>query len=415
MPSCSSSRLTRITGMPASLACTIAGLMASVSAGETTITSTPRVTKSSMMATWSANEVCVAGDLVSIVTSIPSAPASAAASSKKSVAVLNTPVTSGGVHPMTIPSSVSPPPSPGASPSGSLVPLQAASASARASRGATLRRAVLMVVLLSSASAGCVPAVDDQFGTGHVRHVATQDEGDGSCDLLRAAEPARRPGVGEPALVRLRIRGAVNGSAHQGRHRGPRAHRDRADALRGVVDGDAPGEHDQARLGDVVGDLAGDGDDACLTRDVDDCAAAGAHHHRDGLPREAEGGAQVELEDPVPHLIGGLRRGREGVDAGAVDQGVQPTEALERLVDEVVGGTGLGQVVLDEDDLAAGGHLAWPARGRWRTRCRWSRPSAGRPGARRLRPCEPRFVADLDVPVRTAEKHMRTSDVNGRD
>src|SRR5665647_1873254 len=227
MPSCSSSRLTRITGMPASLACTIAGLMASVSAGETTITSTPRVTKSSMMATWSANEVCVAGDLVSIVTSIPS----------------------GGVHPMTIPSSVSPPPSPGASPSGSLVPLQAASASARASRGATLRRAVLMVVLLSSASAGCVPAVDDQFGTGHVRHVATQDEGDGSCDLLRAAEPARRPGVGEPALVRLRIRGAVNGSAHQGRHRGPRAHRDRADALRGVVDGDAPGEHDQARLG----------------------------------------------------------------------------------------------------------------------------------------------------------------------
>src|SRR5665647_1475724 len=318
MPSCSSSRLTRITGMPASLACTIAGLMASVSAGETTITSTPRVTKSSMMATWSANEVCVAGDLVSIV--------------------------------MSIPSGVSPPPSPGASPSGSLVPLQAASASARASRGATLRRAVLMVVLLSSASAGCVPAVDDQFGTGHVRHVATQDEGDGSCDLLRAAEPARRPGVGEPALVRLRIRGAVDGSAHQGRHRGPRAHRDRADALRGVVDGDAPGEHDQARLGDVVGDLAGDGDDACLTRDVDDCAAAGAHHHRDGLPREAEGGAQVELEDPVPHLIGGLRRGREGVDAGAVDQGVQPTEALERLVDEVVGGTGLGQVVLDEDD-----------------------------------------------------------------
>src|SRR3972149_2542787 len=55
-----------------------------------------------MIATWSAKAICVAGDCEMTSTSNPLALASSAASSKKSVAVWNTPVMSGGVQPMTM-------------------------------------------------------------------------------------------------------------------------------------------------------------------------------------------------------------------------------------------------------------------------------------------------------------------------
>src|SRR3970040_707274 len=61
-----------------------------------------------MIATWSANATWVAGDRLMTSTAIPCFLASAAAFSKKSVAVLNTPVMSGGVQPITTLGSLGP-------------------------------------------------------------------------------------------------------------------------------------------------------------------------------------------------------------------------------------------------------------------------------------------------------------------
>ncbi len=91
-----------ITGIPALFASRMAGFSASVSAGEIAITSTSFEMKSSTIATWSANATCVAGERLRIFTLNPFLFASAAPFSKKSVAVLKTPVMSGGVQPITI-------------------------------------------------------------------------------------------------------------------------------------------------------------------------------------------------------------------------------------------------------------------------------------------------------------------------
>jgi hypothetical protein len=129
-----------ITGMLASLARFTAGLIASVSAGEMAITSTLRETKSSMIATWSAKAVWVAGERLSTLTLNPAALASLAAFSKNSVAVLNTPVMSGGVQPITISCCQRPPSPPPPSPPRPHAPTSSA-ITARSAR-VLLRRAI---------------------------------------------------------------------------------------------------------------------------------------------------------------------------------------------------------------------------------------------------------------------------------
>src|SRR3972149_5644103 len=87
-------------GMPAAVAFPSTGLITSTSIGEMAMTSTLRWMKSSMMATWSAKATWVAGEREMTSTAKPFLLASAADFSKKSVAVLNTPVMSGGVQPI---------------------------------------------------------------------------------------------------------------------------------------------------------------------------------------------------------------------------------------------------------------------------------------------------------------------------
>jgi hypothetical protein len=124
--------------MSASFARLTADLIASVSDGETAMTSTLREMKSSMIDTWSAASVCRAGERVSTFTRNPAALASAADFSKNSVAVLNTPVMSGGVQPIRISCShrASPP-----SPESRLQPAVTARTTAASAAAARLVRA----------------------------------------------------------------------------------------------------------------------------------------------------------------------------------------------------------------------------------------------------------------------------------
>src|SRR5215211_7195437 len=273
MSDCSSSRLTMITGMLASFARLTAGLIASVSAGEMAMTSTLRETKSSMMATWSAKAVWVAGERLSTLTLNPAALASLAAFSKNSVAVLNTPVISGGVQPITISSCQRPPPWP-VPPSPPRPHAPTSSVMTARSARVLLQRAICTLSPLREPGRppptrlpelpldGGVAAIDDDLRSGHERRLVACHEHNGGGDLLGDAEPPRGPTGGQPAFVRLGVGGGLDGPLHQRGPGGARADRHRADAVGGVVDCDRPGEHQQAGLGHVVGHLPGHRDQA---------------------------------------------------------------------------------------------------------------------------------------------------------
>src|SRR5215217_4359313 len=213
MSFCSSSRLTMTTGMLASLARFTAGLIASVSAGEMAITSTLRETKSSMIATWSAKAVWVAGERLSTLTLNPAAVASLADFSKNSVAVLNTPVMSGGVQPITISSCQRPPPWP--------VPPSPPRPHAPTSSVMTARSAR---VLLQRAICTLSPLREPGRPPPTRLPELPLDGG----DLLGDAEPPRGPTGGQPAFVRLGVGGGLDGPLHQRGPGGARADRHRA-------------------------------------------------------------------------------------------------------------------------------------------------------------------------------------------
>jgi hypothetical protein len=103
--------------------------------------------KFSMIASWSANAVWVAGERLITFTLKPFALASSAARSKKSVAVLNTPVMSGGVQPITISSSERPPPSPPPPLSSSPQAATGRAHSARAPASASRRLTITLLLL----------------------------------------------------------------------------------------------------------------------------------------------------------------------------------------------------------------------------------------------------------------------------
>jgi hypothetical protein len=60
--------------------------------------------------------------------------------------------------------------------------------------------------------------------------------------------------------------------------------------------------------------------------------------------REVDGDQGVEV------LEGVVREGLADVDAGVVDQGVDPAKALDRLVDDALGGVRVGEVAWHDHD-----------------------------------------------------------------
>src|SRR5688500_1556326 len=227
-----------------------------------------------MIASWSAKAVCVAGDRLITWTSKPAWFASLAPLSKKLVAVLKTPVMSGGVQPITISCSKRSPPSSSSPPHDAATKTAASVAAKRASRRllpimfppprrSTVRSDPSSPPPLGD-SPGGVAAVDDQLRPRHVRGLLARYEYDRRSNLLGRTEPARRARRREPVLVGGRIGSGLDRRLHERRACRARTDADGADPVLGMVDGDRSRQHQQPGLGDVVGRLAGDGDDPRL-------------------------------------------------------------------------------------------------------------------------------------------------------
>ena len=94
-----------------------------------------------------------------------------------------------------------------------------------------------------------------------------------------------------------------------------RMHRVHADLVRRVLDRGGLGEDAHRALRGVIGGVGVRADDAADRRDVDDRAAAGALHGRDGGLGAEEDAGRVDLHDPVPlleRLVGQPRPGGDG-------------------------------------------------------------------------------------------------------
>jgi hypothetical protein len=90
--------------------------------------------------------------------------------------------------------------------------------------------------------------------------------------------------------------------------------------------------------------------------DVDDVTASPAHHLRDHALGDVEEPGQVHRGGREVVLRRVLGEGLADVEPRVVDQGVDPTEPIERLVDHALCGPHLGDVTLDSEvALVVGG------------------------------------------------------------
>ena len=111
-------------------------------------------------------------------------------------------------------------------------------------------------------------------------------------------------------------------------------------------------EHAHATLRQAVGGIAGHGPVLMHGRDVDDPPAlALLDHLLGGELRAEERALQVDLEDLVVLLLGGVEHGGAGLHAGVVHHDVEPTEPRHGRVDELVQIGDLAHVRLAADGL----------------------------------------------------------------
>ena len=108
-------------------------------------------------------------------------------------------------------------------------------------------------------------------------------------------------------------------------------------------------------------------------------------HVRERGARGAHGGHQVELEGPLPVVVGELGELADVRAAGVVDEAVDAAEALDRVGDDTVGGVALGQV---------GGDV------------KLARPFVAAPGRDDVRAfgCEPRRDLEADAGRRAGDE-----------
>src|SRR6516164_4555443 len=181
------------------------------------------------------------------------------------------------------------------------------------------------------------------------------EEGDGRAYVFGSAEPPHRNRAGHPGDDLLRVAGPRR-EAPQGRCvGGARAHRVGGDALGGHLAGQGLGERDDAALCTGVHRLQGRAHPASVRPDVDDTPEAPLHHPRhDGLD-DPQRALEVDVEDLVPELLGGLHERHEVVPAGVVhhdlDRAERGLDGAHRRLDR----GGPGHVDLDRDRGASGG------------------------------------------------------------
>ena len=143
------------------------------------------------------------------------------------------------------------------------------------------------------------------------------------------------------------------GARHEHLHVGRRERVD-TDAVRRPFEGQRPGHHVHAALGDVVRRDVLDRDIAGDRRVAGDRTAAAGDHHLGGGLGEEEVGLQIDVEDEVEISLGVVDRRGCGVDAGVVDQDVDAPKACGNLADDPVD-LGLLRCVAGHDQAFASG------------------------------------------------------------
>ncbi|MNL43459.1 hypothetical protein D3C87_1659730 [compost metagenome] len=105
-------------------------------------------------------------------------------------------------------------------------------------------------------------------------------------------------------------------------------------------------------LGGDIGGLERGGPQPVGRGDIDDPAPAPFRHARQAGPDGVKGRVEADGHDALPIGILELLDGRHFLDAGIVDQHIDPAEARQNLVGQRPACGGIGQIRLDIDDLA---------------------------------------------------------------
>ena len=140
---------------------------------------------------------------------------------------------------------------------------------------------------------------------------------------------------------------------HQRRPHPAGADRIAGHAAAGGLEADHLGQADQPVLGRDIGGLVRRSDEAVRGGDVDDPSPALLFHLRHRGGDAVERGRQIDRQDCVP--LGGReflhRRGE--LDAGIVDEDVEPSELFDRRLDQSAHGVALRHVGAVIDDAHA--------------------------------------------------------------
>jgi inner membrane transporter RhtA len=201
----------------------------------------------------------------------------------------------------------------------------------------------------SVAEGGRAPAVDGHDGTGHEgRIVRRQERRDAGHFLgLRLAADGLQGGVRFPPRHGSGALGGREGcpvAAHVGVDV-PGADGVDAKTVGAVVDGQLPGEVDDAALGGTVRRGQRRADDAVGGGNVDHGASRLPQEVRDGRPGTQEGPAQVDGDRPVPGVdVELMEATRAAGDARVVDQHVESAEVGDGAVDQGGDLFGIGHV-----------------------------------------------------------------------
>src|SRR5215207_6240158 len=230
----------------------------------------------------------------------------------------------------------------------------------RLASGRALMVAISTCLFMASSRSMRGPAaVDRQRRPGDRSRGFAREEDRQRADLLDGGEALIRL-LGEELVADhlfardpMRLRLVFDLRLDEGRPDVARADRIAGDVLLGRLERRHLGEADDAVLRRHVGGLEGRGDEPMRRGDVDDAPPPGLAHRRHGKAGGVEGGGQVDGDDLVPPLNRELIDWRDVLDAGVVDEDVEPPEGLERQIDHALDRAGLRHVGRRIDRLYA--------------------------------------------------------------
>ena len=211
-----------------------------------------------------------------------------------------------------------------------------------------------VVQLENGASAllpGEVAAVDRVIRARDERGLVGAQPDDELGHLFGFTQPADRVQCDE-LLPRLRVLLEVG---DHGRSDEPRSDRVHADATASIVDGRTLGEADDGVFGAHIGGGPGERHPSEYGGDVDDRPSARFQHGRDLVFHAVEDTGEVDGDQPLPPFDAVVRNGVQlAGDAGVVASIVEPSEPIDRRLDEPLAFRGDGDIRPDEMGLAAG-------------------------------------------------------------